>query len=310
MLLYTTAKGKLYTGDVLETLRKVKDFENHRGKVNLVFTSPPFPLVKEKAYGNFKGEDYIRWMVEVSKELSSFLTDDGSMVIEIGNAWNSGEPTLSTVPIETLLRIKKETGLHLCQEVICHNPSRLPSPVQWVNIERSRLKDSYTRLWWFSKSVRPKANNVRVLKEYSNKMKEIIEKKKYNAGKRPSGHKINPTSFLKDNGGSISSSFISDVDKFIFENEFNASLIFSNSSTEKKYRDYCLAKNIRVHPARMSPRLVDFFIHFLTDVGDIILDPFAGSNTTGWRSEMNGRNWIGIEKDRSYALASQSRFLP
>lgn len=310
MLLYTTSRGHLYTGDVLETLRKVKDFEKFRGKVNLIFTSPPFPLVKEKAYGNLKGEEYMNWMVEVSKELAGFLTEDGSMVIEIGNAWNPGEPTLSTVPMETLLRIKKETGLHLCQEIICHNPSRLPSPVQWVNIERSRLKDSYTRLWWFSKSVRPKANNLRVLKEYSDQMKGIIEKKKYNAGKRPSGYSIGSTSFLKDNGGSISASFISESDQFIFQDVLNASLIFSNSATEKKYRDYCISKNIKVHPARMSPKLVDFFIHFLTDEGDTVLDPFAGSNTTGWRSEINQRNWIGIERDRSYAIASQSRFLP
>jgi len=310
MRLYTTSLGKLFTGDVIKTLNNESELIDYHNKVNLVFTSPPFPLLKEKAYGNLNGQEYIDWMVNVVKSLLPFVVDDGSIVIEIGNAWNPGEPTMSTIPIETLLKIKEETGLFLCQEIICHNPSRLPAPIQWVNRERSRLKDSYTRLWWFSKTARPKSNNGKVLKEYSDQMKRIIEKKKYNSGKRPSGYNISPTSFLRDNGGAISASFISEIDEFLFESNMNSSLIYSNTSVEKNYRDYCTKHKLKIHPARMSPKLVDFFLHFLTETNDLVLDPFAGSNTTGWRAEINGRRWIGIERDRAYAMASQARFLP
>ena len=60
----------------------------------------------------------------------------------------------------------------------------------------------------------------------------------------------------------------------------------------------------------MPEALVDFFVRFLTDAGDIVLDPFAGSNTTGAVAESLGRNWLSIERDAEYAQASQARFAP
>ena len=74
----------------------------------------------------------------------------------MGNSWEPGEPVMSTLALRSLLEFQSKNGLHLCQEFIWQNPAKLPSPAQWVNIERIRVKDSFTKLWWMSPNVKPK----------------------------------------------------------------------------------------------------------------------------------------------------------
>jgi site-specific DNA-methyltransferase (cytosine-N4-specific) len=264
-----------------------------RGKIQLIFTSPPFPLNRKKAYGNLTGDTYLAWLADYAPRLSSLLTEDGSMVLEIGNSWDSGQPTMSTLGLRALLAFLDKGGLHLCQQFVCHNPARLPSPIQWVNIERSRVKDSFTHVWWMAKSPRPKANNKRVVIPYSDRMVALLARRTYNAGKRPSQHGIGERSFLTDNGGAIPSNV----------------LTFSNTRSNDSYLRYCRMKNIEPHPARMPSELAEFFIRFLTESNDYVLDPFAGSNTTGSSAERLRRRWIAIEANREYVRGSRGRFI-
>jgi site-specific DNA-methyltransferase (cytosine-N4-specific) len=154
------------------------------------------------------------------------------------------------------------------------------------------VKDSYTNIWWMAPSDRPKANNRNVLVEYSDSMKRLLQRQTYNSGRRPSGHDIGDESFLADNGGAIPPNV----------------LAASNTLSSDAYRSYCLMHDLPVHPARMAPEIVEFFVRFLTDEGDLVLDPFAGSNTTGAIAERLGRNWIGIEADYRYIAGSIGRF--
>src|SRR5690606_38203858 len=105
---------------------------------------------------------------------------------------------MSTVVIRALLQFLEAANLHLCQEFVWYNPARLPSPVQWVNVERIRVKDAFSKIWWMSTTDRPKADNRRILKEYSASMKRLIETGRYNPGARPSEHNIGQTSFNKN----------------------------------------------------------------------------------------------------------------
>src|SRR4029077_11883344 len=122
---------------------------------------------------------------------------------EIGNAWEPGRPVMSTLVLHALLRFLSRARLKLCQEFIWYNPARLPSPVQWVNVERIRVKDAFTRIWWMSPTDRPKADNRRVLRPYSESMQRLIRTGKYNSGRRPSEHNIGKESFKTDNSGAI-----------------------------------------------------------------------------------------------------------
>jgi DNA modification methylase len=290
-LKYETTRGQMYRGfaeDVLaaEPLRK------HRGKVQLIFTSPPFPLNRKKKYGNQQGDAYVKWLAGFAPIFREFLKKDGSIVLELGNAWEPGEPVMSPLALRALLEFLDAGKFHLCEQFIVYNPARLPGPAQWVNVERIRVKDSFTHVWWMSTSARPKADNRRVLKPYSKSMNSLLKNKKYNSGKRPSEHHIGEASFFRNNKGAIPSNV----------------LTFSNTKPNDIYLKYCREKGLTPHPARMPIGVPEFFIKFLTTPRNLVLDPFAGSNTTGAAAESLKRRWVSIEANDEYADSSIGRF--
>ncbi len=308
---YRTALGSVYCGESEKVLRTNRLKELH-GQAQLVFTSPPFPLNTKKRYGNKQGDKYIRWFAGFAPLLKEFLTPDGSIVIEIGNAWERGRPVMSTTVLKAFLRFLERGGLNLCQEFIWYNSARLPSPVEWVNKERIRVKDAFTRIWWMSPTDRPKADNRRVLREYSDSMKKLIETGKYNAGPRPAQHHIGAESFKTNNNGAIPPNVLgSDELPSLNELVTPSSIIkAANTGSRDGYRDFCRGRDVTIHPARMPPSLAEFFLKFLTDEGDLVIDPFAGSNTTGAVAEELGRHWVSVEARWDYATHSISRFDP
>jgi len=288
---YKTEKGICINATCENVLDKYLQ-PNYSNSIQLIFTSPPFPLNRAKKYGNLKGEEYKTWLCGIGNQMIDLLTENGSIVIEIGNAWTSGEPTFSTLPLETLLEFKNKCGLYLCQEFIYYNPAKLPGPIEWVNKKRIRVKDSFTRLWWLSKTPYPLANNSNVLVEYSKQMEKLLKTGKFNSGKRPSEHNISDNAFKTNNGGSIPSNVI----------------IASNTDSNSVYLSRCKENGLLIHPARMPIQLPEFFIKMLTNPNDIVLDTFAGSNTTGYCAEVLERRWISIEADKEYYMGSKYRF--
>jgi len=288
---YRTEKGIFYECE-LEKALSSKEFKKYIGKFDLIFFSPPFPLNRKKKYGNLQGEEYISWLANIGFLLAEFLSPTGSIVLEIGNSWEEGSPVMSTLPLKSLLAFLERGEYKLCQQFIWHNKAKLPSPIEWVNKRRIRVKDSFTSIWWMSKGAYPKANNKNVLQEYSTRMRKLLDEQNYNSGRRPSEHIINGTSFLTNNGGAIPSNV----------------LISSNTDSNSKYLNFCRENGITPHPARMPMDLPEFFIRFLTDAGDLVFDPFGGSNTTGEVCEMLDRNWVSVEIDEEYIKGSQGRF--
>ena len=289
---YKTDKGIFFHGDAKDLTNNDLSLFSDK-QVSLIFTSPPFPLKRKKKYGNKNGQDYLKWLVDVVQHLLQFLKEDGSLVIEVGNAWEPGLPEMSTLPLEALLAIKNECNLHLCQSFVWYNTAKLPGPAEWVNIKRIRVKESFTHIWWLSKTPYPKADNRKVLQEYSSSMKKLLKKQKYNSGTRPSEHVINETSFLTEHAGSIPSNV----------------LMSSNTSSYSDYQTYCKENKLPLHPARMPREIPEFFIKMLTEEDDVIFDPFGGSNTTGMVAEDLNRKWIATELNEDYINGSKGRFL-
>jgi site-specific DNA-methyltransferase (cytosine-N4-specific) len=288
---YKTDFGKFVLGRTEDILGTRLGHELYN-KVDLIFTSPPFPLNTKKRYGNLKGQAYVDWLAGMAKPLRGLLKPKASIVIELGNAWEQGKPVMSTLALKALLAFLEAGQFTLCQQFIWNNPAKLPSPAQWVNVERIRLKDAYTHLWWMSTSDRPFADNRQVLTEYSQAMKELLERQSYNTGRRPSQHHIGSKSFLTNNAGAIPSNVIT----------------IANTDSNTSYLKFCREHKIQPHPARMPPGLAQFFIKFLTKPNMLVLDPFAGSNTTGAAAESLGRRWLSFEPDADYGLASVGRF--
>jgi site-specific DNA-methyltransferase (cytosine-N4-specific) len=253
-------------------------------------TSPPFGLVRKKSYGNEDADEYCEWFRPFAEGFRRVLKDSGSLVIDIGGAWKPGLPTRSLYHFELLLMLCNEYGFHLCQEHYWWNPSKLPTPAEWVNVRRVRVKDAVNCVWWLSPTPWPKASNRRVLAPYSDSMRLLL-KNGYTAKLRPSGHDISDK-FQKDNGGSVPPNL----------------LAVANTESNGQYQDYCRRNEFDIHPARFPAALPEYFIRMLTDPGDLVLDPFGGSCMTGMVAERLGRRWACVELSESYLLGAMGRF--
>jgi site-specific DNA-methyltransferase (cytosine-N4-specific) len=283
---YSTNLGHAYQGDSLAVLPHLIG----KGvRVKLIVTSPPFALVRKKDYGNEDAESYLRWFEQFTPLFKQILTPDGSIVIDIGGAWVKGLPVKSTYHFKLLLQIC-ESGFYLAQDFYHYNPARLPTPAEWVTVHRLRVKDAINNVWWFTLDPFVKSDNRRVLRPYSESMLGLL-KNGYKAQLRPSGHDIS-TKFRKDNRGSIPPNLLE----------------LSNTESNSYYLRRCKETGIKPHPARYPQALPEFFIRFLTEPGDLVLDPFAGSNVTGAAAQALGRQWISVEMDPCYVAASKFRF--
>jgi len=287
--LYTTNYGAAYVGDSLNLLNGIPD-----GKIDLILTSPPFALQRQKEYGNVEQEEYVDWLLSFAKAIKPKLNSSGSFVLDLGGAYLKGKPVRSLYNYRVLIKMCDELGWNLAEEFFWYNPSKLPSPIEWVNKRKIRVKDSVNTIWWFSKTDFPKADVTKVLSPYSERMKLLLKngEKFYTPKKRPSGHDIS-NRFFEDRGGAIPSNLLQ----------------IPNTESNSKYLRYCQLLEISGHPARFPDKIPEFFIKFLTNPGDTVLDIFAGSNTTGAVAETLGRKWIAFEIEQSYLAGSAFRFL-
>jgi site-specific DNA-methyltransferase (cytosine-N4-specific) len=290
---YSTELGAAFRGDSLDLLSKLPD-----ESINLALTSPPFALQREKEYldrsGNKTQGDYVDWLAKFGCLVFQKLRPDGSFVLDLGGAYVRGAPERALYPFRVLLKFCDELGFKLAQDFYWNNPAKLPSPIEWVNKRKLRAKDSVNTVWWFSKTQWPKADVSRVLVPYSDRMKQLIKNPTafYKPAKRPSGHDI-AEGFGKDNGGAIPSNLLQ----------------IPNTESNGQYLSGCKLVGAQQHPARFPAKLPEFFIRFLTEPGDLVLDIFAGSNTTGAVAELERRRWLAFDLSLDYLAASALRFV-
>ena len=287
--LYCTTRGQAYVGDSLQLLAELPD-----ASIDLVMTSPPFALQRQKTYGNVEETGYIQWIKPYGQQVFRVLKESGSFVLDLGGAYRSGMPSRSLYNFRVLLAFCDEIGFHLAEDFYWFNPAKLPSPIEWVNKRKMRAKDAVDTVWWFSKTEFPKADVRKVLAPYSERMKKLIDDPEsfYTPKKRPSGHDISG-GFGKDNGGAIPSNLLS----------------IPNTDSNSSYLRLCKEFGLERHPARFPSELPAFFIKMLTDEGDVVLDIFGGSNTTGFVAEALKRQWLTFEINQDYLTSSAFRFL-
>ncbi|MCC6254299.1 MAG: site-specific DNA-methyltransferase [Ignavibacteriaceae bacterium] len=287
--LYKTNFGQAIVGDAIKLMKKIPD-----QSVDLAITSPPFALQRQKEYGNKSQAEYVDWLLTFTIEVKRILKDSGSFVIDLGGAYQKGFPIRSLYNYKFLVDVCEKQNWFLAEEFFWHNPAKLPSPIEWVNKRKIRAKDSVNTVWWLSKSQNPKANISNVLVEYSERMKKLMKDKEnyYKPKKRPSGHDIG-NGFGNNNGGAIPSNLLQ----------------IPNTESNSQYLRLCKEYEVKSHPARFPSKLPEFFIKFLTEPSDLVLDIFAGSNTTGWVAEQFYRNWLAFDNNHTYLASSVFRFL-
>jgi site-specific DNA-methyltransferase (cytosine-N4-specific) len=282
---FRTQHGIICQGDSLGLLQQIKP-----GSVDLIMTSPPFGLVRKKDYGNVDADKYVEWFKPFAASFRSLLKNTGSLVIDIGGSWIPGQPTRSLYHYDLLLMLCREFGFHLAQEFFWWNPARLPTPAEWVTVRRIRVKDAINCIWWLSPTPWPKASNKRVLQPYSASMRVLLAKG-YKPMLRPSGHDIS-NKFGTDNGAAIPPNLIA----------------LAHTESNSAYIRYCRSKGILPHPARFPAEIPEYFIRMLTDPGDLVVDPFAGSCATGQAAEHTRRRWICCDLVAEYLTGALGRF--
>jgi len=341
-------QGAAYAGDSRELLQAVED-----KMIDLIVTSPPFALQRKKSYGNKSPEAYVEWFLKFAERAYNALAEDGSLVIDIGGGWQKGKPLRSHYHFKLLSALTDDDGLladrfgesfNLAQDFYWYNPAKLPTPAQWVTIERIRVKDAVNHVWWLSKGeARDKPDNRRVLKEYSDAQKRLIENG-YDAKTRPSEHKISDTFDKPAEDGAIRPNFRDAIDdssttqssaellealdipenllEVVLEEGLTHELAetlgtaytednvleIANTRSTTPYLEACKETDTEIHPARFPRELPEFFIQFLTEEGDTVLDIFAGSNTTGQMAQQTGRKWLAFEAEAAYLDGSRYRF--
>jgi DNA modification methylase len=233
-------------------------------------------------------------------EIFRILPDDGSFVLNIGGSYNKGVPTRSLYHFKLLIALVERIGFHLAQECFWFNPAKMPMPAEWVTVRRIRIKDAVEHVWWLSKTPWPKADNRAVLRPYSKDM-ERLNRRGLRRTTRPSGHNVKPSFAGVQPGGSIPPN--------VLEEELPVDLLkCGNNAANDVYTEQCKEARVKIHPARFPAALPEFFIRLLTEEGDVVLDPFAGSNTTGAVAESLNRRWIAVETVEEYLQGSKFRF--
>lgn len=287
---YKTRHGLQVCGDSREVLKYLEE-----DSVDLIITSPPFALLRQKSYGNENQEQYVDWLADFGIAAYRVLKETGSFVLDLGGAYKRGKPVRSLHSFRVLLKFCDELGYKLAEEFYWHNPAKLPSPIEWVNKRKIRAKDSVNTVWWFSKSDFPKSDVTKVLVPYSERMKKLLKdpEKFYKPKERPSGHDIGKNFGKNNNAGAIPSNL----------------LTIPNTNSNCHYLRTCKLLKRKSHPARFPKLLPTFFIKYLTDHGDFVVDIFSGSNTTGMVCEQLGRKWLSIESSLDYASLSAIRFM-
>jgi len=262
--------------------------------IHLILTSPPYPLITQKAYGNREPRAYVDWLTELAASWKPKLADTGSLVINLADVFNPGSPSLSLYQERLLINLCDNLGYSLAQKFYWENPSKLPSPAEWVCVRRIRVTPSIEQIYWLTKNpATATANNRHILRSYSQSMlHRLAQGGETTEQARPSGFKLKQNAFSTNNGGSIPHNL----------------LVASHTESNDSYKRLCRKHNVPVHPARFPTALPETMIRFLTEESQMVWDPFAGSGVTAQVAEALGRRWIINERSLTYLQGAALRF--
>lgn len=234
-----------------------------KGSIDLVITSPPYNLGKDYEQ-NLDLDEYLSWHEELIALLYNSLSETGSICWQTGNYVHKSEVYPLDIYFYPLL---KSTGFKLRNRIIWHFGHGLHCT--------KRLSGRYETILWLTKTDQYKFNldDIRIPSKYPSK-KHFKGPKKGQLSGNPRGK--NPSDYWQ-----------------AIEDDFKLNL-FDIPNVKSNHPEKTS------HPCQFPVELVERCILAYTDVGDTVLDPFAGVGTTGIAAFKQDRNSILIENDLSY----------
>ena len=265
-----TDLGALYVADCLDVLARLPD-----ESVDLVVTSPPYD--RQPKYGN--GESYLRgWysgtFLKVTAEVLRVLRPHGSLVLNYRSRRHGDERGVLQYELVFWLR---EQGFLFAEDFIWGKPS--PPPGRFNRF----LKDAVEYCFQFAKSPRWQFFPEACLTPARWDRRDVERRRRlahnHERADAPSGQG---------------------------RKRVQAGPDLVRPSTLLGWEPEFLPNPTR-HPARFPVALPAFFIRLMTLPGQVVLDPFAGTGTTGVAAERLGRQWLLTELDPTYVSVLPDR---
>lgn len=262
----------------------------------LVLTSPPYPLRRPRAYGNPTSEEYIDFICHSIEPIIRNLAQGGNVVLQLGDVFEVGSPAKSTYMEELTIALRRRLGLHFMNRIVWES-NKPPGPIQWASKNRMQLNEAYeVCLWFCNDPTLCIADNRRVLEPHTETHKMLIARggeQRY-AVNGDGAHRIYPGSYSRETEGRIPR---------------NVFRISNTCQSQRNYKRRCRELGLIAHGATMPLALARKLVRFLTEIGQLVVDPFSGSITTGLACELEGRPWAATENVFEYIRGGAERFV-
>jgi DNA modification methylase len=272
-------------------------FAGLQDEITLSFTSPPYPLARERLYGNVSEDLYVDWLCEMTEPIVKNLRKGGHVVLNLSNdIFDRGSPSRSIYLEMTVVAFQKRLSLYLMERFVWVNPCKAPGPIQWASLQRVQVNTGYEPVLWFTNDpAAVRANNQRVLLPHTEQHLKLMLRggEKRNEIYSGGAYRVKEGSFSNLTEGRIPR---------------NVLVIPHMDPDQRPAREFAKLHGIPQHPAPMPTKLSDFFVDFLTEEGDLVVDQFAGYGTTARSAERKNRRWLITERCREYIAAAAERF--
>jgi len=263
----------------------------------LCLSSLPYPLAKPRAYGNPTAETYVDWACKLLEPVAKHLVLGGTIALNISNEiFVKGSPARSLYVEHLVIALCQRLGLHLWERMVWENPSKPPGPLQWASLTRQQLNAKYEPIYCFTNDPKLlRSDNRRVLETHTKRqlalMKAGGEQRTTSYG--DGAHRLRPGSYGRVTPGRIPG---------------NVLTIAHRCADKEAARREAIAQGLPTHGAAMPLKLAQFLIEFLTEPGDLVVDPCGGWMTTGKAAEVTCRPWLCTELMGEYVLGAANRF--
>jgi site-specific DNA-methyltransferase (adenine-specific) len=251
----------IFYGDCREILKSFSE------QVDLIITSPPYADARRNHYDSISPDKYKEWFLTFHETFYSVLKPNGSFILNIKDKVVDG--VRHRYVWDTLLALS-ELGWYSIDDYIWHKTN--PMPGFWP----TRLSDGWEYCFHLSKSKKPYFDRYAVMKPIGNWVNTRL--KKLNDNDKSRHNSANDSGFGRD------------ISKWVGKDKVSPSNVLSLALVGKN----------KGHPAVFPVDLPMFFIKLLCPANGLVLDPFAGSGTTGVAALLLERNSILIDNNENY----------
>lgn len=291
LIAFSTDLGVALWGNAEDVFGRLED------EITLALTSPPYPLAKQRAYGNVDQQAYVDWLCRMLEPVVARLRRGGNLALNLSNdIFEPGSPARSLYLERLTLALHDRLGLSLMDRYVWSNPSKAPGPVQWASLQRIHNNVGWEPVLWFSNDpLNAIADNRRVLLAHGERHQRLVAAggEKRVAAFSGGAYRLREGSFGKETPGRLAR---------------NVLTIGHRDVDQEPAREFARQNGLPEHPAPMPLRLAEFFVNFLSEEGDLVVDLFGGYAATAKAAEQAGRRWLIVERCREYIAAAAERF--